>query len=303
MAEITHYDCLIVGGGPAGLTAATYLARFRRNVVLVDAGQSRAALIPKTRNYPGFADGISGPDLLKAQWAQAEKNGAQLVRGTVDDLRTVGNGGGFSATVGGRRITAAKVLLATGIVDTKPDLPSMREFIYRGAIRFCPVCDAFEVADKTIGVLGPAKHALRKAIFLRTYSKNVVLLPLREIELADDERRQLDDAGIDMPNEPVTDLIADGDDITAIMASGARRTVDVLYPSMGADVRSDLATRLGARANDNACLFIDGEMRTSVPGLYAAGDVTLELHQISVATGQAAIAATDIHNSLPHNPR
>ena len=68
MAETAHYDCLIVGGGPAGLTAATYLARFRRNVVLVDAGQSRAALIPKTRNYPGFVDGISGPDLLKAQW-------------------------------------------------------------------------------------------------------------------------------------------------------------------------------------------------------------------------------------------
>ena len=158
------------------------------------------------------------------------------------------------------------MLLATGIVDTKPDLPSMQEFIYRGAIRFCPVCDAFEATDKTIGVLGPAKHALKKAMFLRTYSKNVILLPLGEIDLADDERRQLHDAGIDMPNEPVADLIADGDDITAVMASGERRTVDVLYPSMGADVRSDLATRLGARANDNACLFIDEEMRTSVPG-------------------------------------
>lgn len=302
MAETSHYDCLIVGGGPAGLTAATYLARFRRNVVLVDAGASRAALIPKTRNYPGFADGISGPDLLEAQWAQAEKNGARLVHGTVDDLRSDGNGG-FRATVGDRRISAAKVLLATGIVDTKPNLPSMREFIYRGAVRFCPVCDAFEATDKAIGVLGPAKHALKKAIFLRTYSKHVVLLPLGDIDLNDDERRQLRDAGIDMPDEPLADLIPDDEDITAVMASGARRTIDVLYPAMGADVRSDLATRLGARANDNACLFVDEEMRTSVPGLYAAGDVTLELHQISVATGQAAIAATDIHNSLPHNPR
>jgi thioredoxin reductase (NADPH) len=302
MAADSNVDCLIVGGGPAGLTAATYLARFRRNVLLVDAGTSRAALIPKTRNYPGFADGISGPDLLKAQWEQAERNGAQLMHGTVDALRTNGNGG-FSATVGNRRVAAAKVLLATGIVDTKPNLPSMREFIYRGAIRFCPVCDAFEATDKTIGVLGPAKHALKKAIFLRTYSRNVVLLPLGDIDLGDDEHRQLRDAGIEMPDEPVADLIADGDDITAVMASGARRTVDVLYPSMGADVRSDLATELGARANNNACLFVDGELRTSVSGLYAAGDITLELHQISVATGQAAIAATDIHNSLPRNPR
>jgi thioredoxin reductase (NADPH) len=300
MADGTHYDCLIVGGGPAGLTAATYLARFRRNVVLVDAGESRAALIPKTRNYPGFTHGISGPDLVRAQWEQAETYGAHLVRGTVDDLRP--DDSRFAARVGDTTITASKVLLATGIVDTKPNLPSMREFIYRGAVRFCPICDAFEATDKAIGVLGPAKHALKKALFLRTYSKRIVLLALGDIDLSDDERRHIQEAGIEMPNEPVADLIADHV-ITAVMQSGARRTVDILYPSMGADVRSSLATALGVDANENGCVIVDDDLRTSIPGLYAAGDVTLELHQISVATGQAAIAATDIHNSLPHNPR
>jgi thioredoxin reductase (NADPH) len=301
MAEDARYDCLIVGGGPAGLTAATYLARFRRNVVLVDAGESRAALIPKTRNYPGFVHGISGPDLVQAQWEQAETYGAHLVRGTVDDLRPNG-GDQFSARVGDRTITTSKVLLATGMVDTKPNLPSMREFIYRGAIRFCPICDAFEATDRAIGVLGPAKQALKKALFLRTYSKTIVLLPLGDADLSDDERRQLQEAGIEMPNEPVVDLIAD-DTITAVMRSGARRTVDILYPSMGADVRSSLATVLGVDANANGCVLVDDDLHTSIPGLYAAGDVTLDLHQISVATGQAAIAATDIHRSLPHNPR
>ena len=302
MAENSHYDCLIVGGGPAGLTAATYLARFRRNVVLVDAGESRAALIPKTRNYPGFANGISGPDLVKAQWEQAEKYGAHLVRGTVDDLRPDGGGGHFSARVGAQTITASKVLLATGMVDTKPNLPSMREFIYRGAIRFCPICDAFEATDKAIGVLGPAKHALKKALFLRTYSKRVVLLPLGDADLSDDERGQIQEAGLETPNEPVADLIADHV-ITAVMQSGVRRTVDILYPAMGADIRSSLATALGVDANVNGCVIVDDDLHTSIPGLYAAGDVTLDLHQISVATGQAAIAATDIHRSLPHNPR
>jgi thioredoxin reductase (NADPH) len=196
------------------------------------------------------------------------------------------------------------VVLATGLIDEKPNLPSLREFVYRGGVRFCPICDGYEAMDQRIGVIGPLEQAIKKALFLRTYSRNLVVFSLdREINLPETARRDFHDAGITVPTQPVVDLLTEGDTVAAVMPDGEKVNVDVLYPAMGARVRSDLATALGADANDNGCLIVDDKMRTSVSGLYAIGDVTLELHQISVATGQAAIAATDIHNSLERNFR
>jgi thioredoxin reductase (NADPH) len=296
-------DCLIVGGGPAGLTAAIYLARFRRNVLLVDAGAPRAALIPESHNYPGFANGVSGPDLLKRLREQAGRYGATLHHGTVEQLKRDGSER-FAATVDGGQVRARKVLLATGIVDEKPALPSLPEFIYKGAVRFCPICDGFEAMDRRIGVLGTLERAAKKARFLRTYTPDVIVLATdKDINLDDPNMKMLSDAGIQVPREPVCDVVIANDTVTAVMASGARVELEVLYPAMGAKVRAELAAELGAGANDQGCLLVDEHQRTSVANLYAAGDVTVELSQISVATGQAAVAATDIHNTLPPNPR
>ena len=154
--EPSDLDCLIVGGGPAGLTAATYLARFRRHVLLVDDGHSRARLIPETQNYPGFV-GISGVDLLAQLREQALRNGAVLREARVEELRKVGEV--FVARAGNGEIRAKRLLLATGIVDESPDLPGLKDAIYRGALRFCPICDGFEARDKRIGVLGPLRIA------------------------------------------------------------------------------------------------------------------------------------------------
>jgi thioredoxin reductase (NADPH) len=298
----TQVDCLIIGGGPAGLTAAIYLTRFRRNVVLVDSGASRAALIPESHNYPGFPSGISGTELLTQLREHAERTGAVRERGKVESLEA--HGAGLRAKFDDGAVTARKVLLATGIVDEKPALPSLPEFIYRGGVRFCPVCDGYEAMDKRIAVVGPLQGAIKKALFLRTYTRSLVVLPLdREVRLTDDDRAALEAAGIPLPTEPLADLDTAATTIKATMASGASVEIDVLYPAMGANVRSELATRLGAKANDAGCLIVDTHMQTTVPNLYAAGDVTLQLDQISVATGQAAIAATHIHNNLPPNYR
>jgi thioredoxin reductase (NADPH) len=295
----TDVDCLIIGGGPAGLTAANYLARFRRNALLVDGGHSRALLIPETHNYPGFL-GISGKDLLASLREQAERHGAQLMKGRMDELRR--DGGAFVAGVAGTTIRAQRVLLATGIVDESPDLPGLKDAIYNGTLRFCPICDGYEASDQRIGVLGPLHTAAGKARFLRTYSRDVVLLPTDSAEKGNDEVRRLNDEGITVADH-VIDVDRSGEKIAAIFRDGQRMTVDVLYPALGCAARSDLATALGARCNDSGNVYVDDKQRTSVEGLYAAGDVVTDLHQISVATGHAAVAATAIHNSLPPNYR
>jgi thioredoxin reductase (NADPH) len=300
--ESVRYDCLIIGGGPAGLTAAIYLARFRRSVLVIDAGESRARLIPKSHNYPGFPEGISGPDLLRELREQAQQYGAMLREATVTELST--EQGGFAAKADGQTVQASKTILATGIVDEHPDLPGTKELINLGALRFCPVCDAYEAIDKRIGVIGPLKRSVSKALYMRTYSRDIVVLPLGgDIQLSEEQAASLDQAGIRKPTQPVADVVRRGDKIVAIMSGGARIELDVLYPAMGADVRNELATKLGARCNPEGCLFVDDNLLTKVEGLYAIGDVTMELHQISVAYGQAALAAMHIHKALPPNLR
>ena len=291
-----NVDCLIVGAGPAGLTAAVYLGRYRRPFLLADAGGSRASLIPCTHNYPGFPDGISGLDLLSRLRAQAERYGAVVTHGTVTDLTRQGER--FSAKVGDTTIFARKVLLATGLVDCKPALPNLREIIYRGNVRLCPICDAYEATDKHVAVLGPVKEAIKKLLFLSGYTRKLTLLPIGDLSIDAQQERILRALRIPLPLQPVVDLRVDGDEITAVTADGTEERVEVLYPALGCIVRSDLLVGLGGEVDQNGYIVTDPHQQTTVPGVYAAGDVVNELNQLAVGTAHAAIAATAIHNTL-----
>lgn len=304
MAE--DLDCLVIGGGPAGLTAAIYLARFRRHFLVADAGASRAAWIPVSHNHPGFPDGINGNELLGRMRRQAARYGAVIEPATVTRLdRRDAPDGGFVAELedrGGarREVRAATVLLATGFMDAEPELPDLYHAVQRGLIRHCPICDGYEASGQAVGVIGFGKGALGEALYMLTWTRDVTLLTLGQpMGLTEEDRGRLTENGIRIIEEPVAKMLTEGDRIAALcLAGGGQHRFDTLYSALGGTVRSDLALRLGARHDECGALIVDDHQRCSVDGLYAAGDVVSSLNQISVAMGQAAIAATDIHNRL-----
>lgn len=302
MAEAA-LDCIIVGAGPAGLTAATYLARFRRRIAVLDGGASRASYIPRSHNYPGFPDGITGDELLARLREQAGRYGVEVTRTLVDAVTREGDL--FVVRAGSEAWRARKLLLATGLVDKEPEIRNLREAIARGAIRLCSICDGYDVMDRDIAVLGSGTSALSHALFMRTWSRRVTVLLAVAGEAPDEAScRAASEAGVEIVEDPVAHVEL-GDDGRAHVrtASGAALAFDSIYPVLGCRNRSELASSLGARCRETGDVEVDPHMRTSVAGLYAAGDVVAALNQVSVAVGHAAIAATHIHNSLPPNLR
>ncbi len=293
-------DCLVIGGGPAGLTASIYLARFRRAVTVVDGGASRASWIPVSHNLVGFPDGLSGHALLGRLRDQATRYGAQLVPGQVTGLAVLGDGG-FEAEIDGRRLRARTVLLATGGLDVEPDLPGVRDAVRRGLVRYCPICDAYEVIGQRVALIAFGKCRIKEALLLRGYTPDLTVLTLGQpMDMPEPERRAMREAGIAILEAPVTGLTVENDRIAAWhMGNGEQHRFDTIYSALGTRIRSGLATDLGAACDEDGALLVDGHQQTTVPGLYAAGDVVRGLSQVSVASGHAAIAATAMNASLP----
>lgn len=297
MSEV--YDAVVVGAGPGGLTAAIYLGRFRRRFVVIHDGDARAGWIPTSHNHPGFPDGIGGPDLLARMTAQAERYGARLMRGKVERIERAD--GLFHLTVAtGETLAARHVLLATGVTDNEPKLPDLFDLVQKGLIRICPICDGYEVIGQTVGVIGNGEKGAREATFLRTYSDAVTLIHVGEPQILGAEaRRALAEQGVDIVDSAITAVQIEDDHIRALdFGSGGMRAFDAVYSALGSTPRAMLADQLGAESDPGGCLQVDGHQQTSVPGLYAAGDLVRGLNQISVAQAEAAIAATDIHNQL-----
>ena len=300
MANVSNdspLDCLIVGAGPAGLLAATYLARFRRSLRVAHDNASRASLIPRSHNYPGYAQGIAGEEILARLRAQAERYRVPIVNAHVANLRR--EGALFVTEMAGDVVRARNIILATGVVDIEPALPDVADAVRRGYVRHCPICDAYEVQGQKVAVIGRGEHALKEALFIRHYTDDLTLLAADEHAFDDAQRARAGAAGIAIIEDPVSQVHIDGARIRALrMHSGREHAFDTIYSALGAKVRSQLAVGLNARHNKEGSLEVDAHQQTSVDGLYAAGDVVSTLNQIAVAFAHAALAATAIHNRL-----
>jgi thioredoxin reductase (NADPH) len=300
MATDAPYDCLIVGGGPAGLTAAIYLSRFHLDIRVVDAGDSRAGWIPCSHNHAGYPDGINGKELLRLMREQAQKYGSKIEAGRVHRLDK-DEDGLFTAEWGAGPKRARSVLLATGLTNRKPPMdPELHDdAMARGLIRYCPICDGYEVTDKKVGVIGSGKGGVGEAIFIRSYTEDVTLIaPDSALEVAPEDKGRLEKAGVKLVDGPAEAIGCIEDSITVDTAEGLL-TFDSIYPALGSDTHTTLGEMVGAEVDpDDGCFVCDAKMRTSVEGLYAAGDVVHGLDQISHAMGEGGQAATTIRNDL-----
>jgi thioredoxin reductase (NADPH) len=288
-------EVLIVGAGPAGLTAATYLARYRRRVLVADGGKSRACWIPVSHNMPGFPQGVTGDAILRRMTDQAQEYGAVVEGGRIETLAR--DGEGFVARLSGRTVRARAVLLAAGVTDRHPDLPGVEAAVERGLVRICPICDGYEAVDKAVAVIADNDLGGREAAFIRTYTDRLTLIHIGPPDAltCHDELRRL---GIELIRAPIDNVRLEGDRVTALSWGGTFRTFDLIYSALGTSPNADLVRDLDARVGDDGRLVVDTHQQTSVPGLYAAGDVVKGLNQIAVAAAEAALAATAIHNLL-----
>ena len=289
-------DCVVVGGGPAGLTAGLYLRRFHRNVRVVDAGAGRARRISRSNNVAGFPDGVAGAQLLERMKRHLQQVGGHVVLDTVGVIQRRVDGL-FAVGLAHELLWARNVILCTGVKDRLPALPGADVVESADLLRYCPVCDGYEHTGKRIGVIGNSSHGVREAAFLVNFSRDVWFIEVegRTADLETDMRA----AGVRQLTGVARHLAIDHDRHAVVTTDdGEVHRFDVLYAGLGVDPRTQLAAALGAQLDKTGGIVTDAHGRTSVDNLYAAGDVVSALDQIGVAVGHAAIAATAVHNGL-----
>ncbi|MFZ5718563.1 MAG: NAD(P)/FAD-dependent oxidoreductase [Pseudomonadota bacterium] len=293
------YDCIVVGAGPAGLTAALYLARYRRSVLVVHDGTSRALRIPRTHNVPGFPGGVRGRTLISRMERQAKIYGAEIRRLKVDHVREHEKDG-FQILSAEGRLTARTVIAATGVRMNQPDLPDdAHEAAMRaGVLRYCPICDGYEARDRRIAVLGSDHRGAAEALFLRQYTTSVALIAVRALDLTPHDRRRLDEARIEVIESPVAQLTPSDVAMEVAFEDGETRSFDVLYPALGCAPRTALLEALDPPSDQDGAIITAKNQAVRPDGLFVAGDVVEALDQISVAIGHGAIAATHAHRRL-----
>ena len=299
---MNEYDVLIVGGGAAGLSAALVLARARRSVVVIDAGQPRNAPAAHMHGFLG-SDGLPPAALLAAAKREVTGYGASVVPGTVTAIDPSADvpgahGPSFEITLdAGQVLTASRVLVSTGLTDDVPDIPGLRERWGRDLLH-CPYCHGYEVRDEPLGVLGGSDDAVAHAHLVRQWSDDVVYFSNGTAPTAE-QLEHLQARGIRVVDGVVARLAISADRLTGVeLASGevvARTAVFVrprLLPNTG------LLSSLGCAADANGWVSIDAGGRTSVPGVFAAGNAVNPRAQVITAAGEGSAAAIAINNEL-----
>jgi thioredoxin reductase len=286
------YDVVVVGGGAAGLSAALVLARARRTVAVVDAGGPRNA---PAAHMHGFLsrDGMPPHDLLDAGRSEVAGYGGILIDDTV-----VGVEPGFHVRLAsGSQLQARRVLVATGLRDELPEVPGVRERWGRDLLH-CPYCHGYEVRDQPLGVLGGTPEAVQHALLVRQWSPDVTLFPHTDV-LSPGQRKQLTARDIRVVEGTVARLVVDDDQLQGVeLGDGTvfARTAVFVRPRFVPN--ADLLTGLGCAVDEHGWVVHDPAGRTTVAGVWVAGNAADPRAQVITAAGQGSAAAIALNADL-----
>jgi thioredoxin reductase len=293
---MSEYDVAVIGGGAAGLSAALVLSRARRSVAVVDAGEPRNS---PAAHVQGFLsrDGMPPRDLLAAGRDEVQRYGGQLIAGTVAKV-VPGSGPRFRVTLAdGPQLDVRRVLVATGLRDELPDIPGVRERWGRDLLH-CPYCHGYEVRDQPLGVLGGTPDAVQHAQLIRQWSSDVVFLPHTDTLTADQHER-LAARAIGVVEGTVTRLVVDDDRLRGIELNDGKfiaRSAVFVRPRFIPN--SDLLVDVGCAVDDNGFVVADATGRTTVPGVWVAGNAANPRAQVITAAGEGSSAAIALNADL-----
>jgi thioredoxin reductase len=289
------YDAVILGGGPAGLSAALILGRCRRRVLLCDAGRPRNAA---SKALHGFLtrDGSRPADLLRTGRREVARYGVELVAGEARDARRTK--AGFEVVLStGRRLSSRMLLVATGVVDRLPEVDGLRA-LYGRSVFHCPYCDGWEVSDRPLAVYGRGRSGMGLSLSLKTWSGDVALLSNGPARLPREDRARLARHRIAVQEKKIARLKGGARGLDAVFADGERLKRGALFFSTGQDPCSDIPRRLGCRFTRKGAVKTDRLESTGVPGLYVAGDASKDVQLAIVAAAEGAKAAFAINRAL-----
>lgn len=290
-------EVIVIGGGIAGLSAAIYLGRAQRDILVVDAGHSMAKWEPSVENYLGFPKGVNGEDLLKFGRQQAQKYEVEFVDDEIAKVSAVADG--FSLEGKKAAYRCERLLLATGIFHIPPGIPGVKECLGHSMF-FCKDCDGYRVRGKAIAIVGPNNEAVEYALGMLPYSACVVVATNGEKIRWDAEHAEwLKEYEIPFYTEPIQDCAHDGCQVQGLVfADGREVEIDYIFTTRGDIFHTELAEGVGAKLDDEGQIEVDHCMRTSVPRLYAAGCVTPANCQMIIAAGEGATAAQAINRDM-----
>jgi thioredoxin reductase len=293
---MSQYDVAIIGGGAAGLSAALVLSRAGRKVLVVDAGAPRNAPAAQMHGFLS-RDGLPPGELLAVGRQEVAGYGGEVLDGVATDVARDGNGGFRILLTDGQRFQARRLIVTTGLRDELPDIPGLGERWARDVLH-CPYCHGHEVRGRQLGVLGGAPGAVRYAQIVRQWTHDLVYFSPPNT-LTTTERFELVSRAIGVVEGTVEKLVVDDDQLRGVqMDDGCVVPRDVLFVPPRFVPHSDLLAGLGCALDHNGWVTTDGVGRTSVPGVWAAGNVVDPRAQVITAAGAGSAAAIAVNADL-----
>lgn len=291
------FEVVIVGGSSAGLSAALVLGRARRRVLVFDDGKPCNRFSHASHGFL-TRDGVNPAELLAIGREQLARYETVTLRNARVTAIAQGEGGFSIESDSGELVQARTVLLATGIKDVLPELPGI-EVLWGASVIHCPYCDGWEVRDQPVAVYVTNATAFHRATMLRQWTDKLTLCTGGEASLNDEQRAALARLGVLIIDQPVARLEANGDRLERIVfADGSTLDCVALFVSPKMEHRTPFAERLGCALTEQGYVQTDHLGRTSVPGVYAAGDLTSPLRSVANAVAQGSAAGAGINADM-----